>query len=116
MGNPKLMLINDPHKWSKKFVLLFNREKVIDMCSNPAQPFDIKNMGLKPTPLNKQGEKLLTQYPKFWILFVKLVSDRLKTTEAKRSLRDQVLSTLKVPEGHVDLELLTQEMQLILDL
>ena len=109
-SNPKLLLVNDPNKWCKKFVLLFNREKVIDMCQNPAQPLDLKNLGLKPVALNKQGEKLLSQYPKFWILFVRLIADKLLSDDTKKSVRDHVMSSLKLNADHPDLALLRQEL------
>ena len=65
---------HDSDKWRKKFVLVFNREKVIDFCGNGlTKPFEEKTMTLKLKALNKQGEKIMKTNAKFWIVYLKLV-------------------------------------------
>ena len=65
---------HDPEKWKKKFVLVFNREKVIDFTGQGCQaPFEQKHITLKPKAINKQGEKILKGNAKFWIVYLKLV-------------------------------------------
>ena len=79
MQNASLQARNthDFDKWKKKFVLVFNREKLLDLAANPAIPFDFKNLTLKPIPLNKQGEKILKSNAKFWIIFCKLAEEKI---------------------------------------
>ena len=48
---------------------------------------DMKNLSMKlPIPLNKHGENLLKNSPKFWIVFLKLIGDNL-TEEDKKIYR-----------------------------
>ena len=39
---PQLKNTHDPEKWKKKFILVFNREKVIDFTGNTSLPVDYR--------------------------------------------------------------------------
>lgn len=52
-------LANDPDKWKKKFLIVFNREKVIDFTGTSATPSDYKQLSLNPVAMTKEGKKVL---------------------------------------------------------
>lgn len=58
--------------------MVFNREKVIDFTGdkNPF-PFDQKHIGINIKALNKQGEKILKQSAKFWIVYILLLPEKV---------------------------------------
>eukprot|EP00347_Sterkiella_histriomuscorum_P012517 403368271 len=110
----KLAMTFDPLKWQKKFILLFLREKVLDLCLNPSHPLDVKNLSLKPKPINKNGEKLLKTSVKFWVIYSKIVADKLQTNEEnKKQFKETMLQYLS--EGQQDISLLTSELQNLID-
>jgi hypothetical protein len=48
---------------------------------------------MKPVALNKQGEKLLSSNPKFWVLFVKLIADKIKDNN-RQEIKEFVMGHL----------------------
>ncbi len=86
---------HDPEKWKKKFIMVFNRERVIDFTGGSnISPFDVKHLNVKLKALNKQGERILKQSAKFWIVFLKLLPE--KVVEAhKEELRHDLINNFK---------------------
>ena len=61
------------------------------MAINPAHPLDIKNIlfSRPPTSTTKHGDKILKNNSKFWIVYLKIIADKLNE-ENKEQFR-QVL-------------------------
>jgi len=68
---------HDPEKWKKKFVMVFNREKVIDFTGNNFFPFELKQITGKPKACSKEGKKILTSNARFWVIFVRILPEKL---------------------------------------
>jgi hypothetical protein len=78
---------HDFDKWKKKFFIVFNREKIIDFVGNPSVSLDQKNISFALNPITKEGKKILTSSAKFWVIFIRLMQDKI-TEPIKQSLRD----------------------------
>ncbi|CDW87292.1 UNKNOWN [Stylonychia lemnae] len=110
--NPKLAIANDANRWQKKFIMLFIREKVLDLQMNPNHPLDVKNLSLKPTPINKTGEKLLKSSPKFWVIFTKLIAEKINEGN-REEFKEMILSYLR--DSNEDLSILQCDLGSIVD-
>jgi hypothetical protein len=106
---------HDPEKWKKKFIMVFNREKVIDFTGGLNLPqFDVKHLNVKLRALNKQGERILKQSAKFWIVFLKLLPE--KVVEAhKEELRNDLINAFK-DSSLADYQLIFSELGDVLDI
>ena len=69
-------------EWRRKFYNVFNREKVIDFCGNPNTLLEPKTITFNLNPLNKEGKKILQSNPKFWVVYIKLMQEKI-TPEIK---------------------------------
>jgi ribosomal protein L16/L10AE len=86
---------HDPEKWKKKFILVFNREKIIDFSGgNNIFPFEVKHLTVKPKAINKIGEKMLKHNAKFWIIYVRMIPERIVDAH-KEELRNELIQLFK---------------------
>ena len=70
-------------------------------------------MRLTPTAVTKQGEKLLSTNPKFWVLFIKLVQEKI-TDENRKEMREMVMNHLKTCQQ--DMEYVYSELGSLLEI
>ena len=69
--------------------MVFNREKLIDFSGgNNTFPFDMKHLSAKPKAVNKQGEKVLKGNAKFWIIYLRIISDKLSLENKKDLVKE----------------------------
>lgn len=93
--------------------MVFNREKVLDLTVNRKQHLEIKNLSLTPKATSNIGEKLLKSQPKFWIIYAKLIEDKLRSCEINRqNFKNLILSYLD--EAQYD-NLLVSELEGLID-
>lgn len=104
----------DVDKWKKKFFIVFTRERgILDLSINPSLQLDIKNMTLNPMASTRVGERILKSNVKFWVLFIRIVAEKLNDF-AKAILRERLLAGT-FPKGSPDYDLLIKEVGSIID-
>lgn len=94
--------------------MLFNREKVLDLTDNRKQHFlEIKNLSLTPKSASSIGEKLLKSQPKFWVIYAKMIEDKLRSSEINRQNFKNLILTYLV-DAKSD-NLLVSELEGLID-